>query len=96
MRSNITLKNFENKIKLSEKKKLLNFLNKINNLQWPGFLRSYKKNYIYSYDKKFLNKYQKFKSINIIGMGGSSLGTKAIYSFLRDKIKKKFFFFRKP
>ena len=28
----------------------------------------------------------------MIGMGGSILGSEAIYSFLKDKIKKKFYF----
>ena len=36
--------------------------------------------------------YKKFKTVIIIGMGGSILGAKAIYSFLRHKIKKKFIF----
>ena len=33
------------------------------------------------------------KNIIIIGMGGSILGAKSIYSFLRTKIKKNVFFF---
>ena len=36
--------------------------------------------------------YKKFKTVIIIGMGGSILGAKAIYSFLKHKIKKKFIF----
>ena len=36
--------------------------------------------------------FKKYKTIVIIGMGGSILGTKAIYSFLRHKIKKKLIF----
>jgi len=40
-----------------------------------------------------LNKYSKYKNIIIIGMGGSILGTKSIYSFLKQKIKKEVFFF---
>ena len=38
------------------------------------------------------NNFKKYKTIVIIGMGGSILGTKAIYSFLRHKIKKKLIF----
>ena len=34
----------------------------------------------------------KFQSVVIIGMGGSILGTEAIYYFSRFKIKKKFYF----
>jgi glucose-6-phosphate isomerase len=40
-----------------------------------------------------LAKFNKYKSIIIIGMGGSVLGSKAIYSFCNDKIKKKLVFF---
>ena len=37
-------------------------------------------------------KFKKFKTIFIIGMGGSILGAKAIYDFLKHKIKKNFIF----
>ena len=40
-----------------------------------------------------LKKFRKFKTIAIIGMGGSILGTEAIYNFLNKKIKKRVFFF---
>ncbi len=50
------------------------------------------KNYKYGYSKKFLNKYKNFKYFNIIGMGGSVLGSKSIHQFLKKQIKKKFFF----
>ena len=46
-------------------------------------------------DIKFNKKYsnlKKYKTIVIIGMGGSILGTKAIHSFLKYKIKKKLIF----
>ena len=33
-----------------------------------------------------------FNDLRLIGMGGSSLGTQAIYSFLKHKVKKKFVF----
>ena len=36
-------------------------------------------------------KFKKFKTILIIGMGGSILGAKAIYDFLKHKIKKTLF-----
>ena len=45
-----------------------------------------------SYNKKFLLKFKNFPKIKLIGMGGSSLGAKSIYSFLKYKIKKKFIF----
>ena len=42
---------------------------------------------------KDLSKYKKFKTIVIIGMGGSILGANAIYDFFRFTIKKKVYFF---
>ena len=46
----------------------------------------------FSFKIKDLQKFKRFKSIAIIGMGGSILGPEAIYNFLKKKIKKKFFF----
>ena len=46
----------------------------------------------YNFDIRELKKFKKFKTIIIIGMGGSILGSKAIYSFLKHKIKKKIIF----
>mgnify|MGYP001219487949 CR=1 FL=1 len=43
------------------------------------------------FDAKY-NNFKKYKTIVIIGMGGSILGAKAIYSFLKHKIKKKLIF----
>ena len=40
-----------------------------------------------------INKFQKYKKIAIIGMGGSILGSEAIYNFFKKKIKKKVYFF---
>ncbi|MDC1096019.1 glucose-6-phosphate isomerase [Pelagibacteraceae bacterium] len=50
------------------------------------------KRFKYNFSKKNIKKYQKFKTVHIIGMGGSILGAKAIYSFLGHKIKKNFIF----
>ncbi len=46
----------------------------------------------YNFSLKKVKKFKKFKIIIIIGMGGSILGSKAIYSFLKNKINKKFLF----
>jgi len=89
MGENLILNNFKCKINLKEKKGLYQHLNKIKYLDLPEFFKSFKKNYKYSYNKKIVQKYKKHKIINIVGMGGSILGTKAIYNFLKDKIKKK-------
>ena len=47
----------------------------------PHFFESLKPTYQYSYSKKKLSKYKKFSNIRVIGMGGSILGTEAIYEF---------------
>ena len=92
MDKSLILKSFKNKVNLKEKNKLLNYIKKINNLDKPKFFLSYKKDYRYSYNQKFVKKYMNFKNIHIIGMGGSSLGAKAIYNFFIKKIKKKITF----
>ena len=50
------------------------------------------KNYKFNFNSRQLLKYKKYKTIVIIGMGGSVLGTEAIYNFLKDKVKKKIIF----
>ena len=54
---------------------------------------TFSKNYQYSYNKKEITKFKKYKTISIFGLGGSSLCIKAIYDFLRFKIKKKAYFY---
>ena len=46
-----------------------------------------------NFDLKKLNKFKKYKTVVVIGMGGSILGAEAIYNLLEKKIKKKFIFF---
>ena len=58
----------------------------------PLLFNTFKPGYKYSYPKKKLIKFKKFAHIRIIGMGGSILGTQAIYDFLKKKIKKKLTF----
>ena len=55
-------------------------------------IKSLKKNYVNNFQVKKLSKYKKFLYYRVIGMGGSTLGTQAIYDFLYFKIKKKFTF----
>ena len=89
----IIYKNFNNKNKQLNKKKLSNFLKfKILIEKYPS-LKSLINNYNYSFQKKNLLKFKKYDEFNLIGMGGSILGAQAIYDFLSHKIKKKFFFY---
>ena len=55
-------------------------------------LNSLSNNYRDSYKKNFVNKYKVFSNYRVIGMGGSILGTRTIYEFLKHKIKKNFLF----
>tara|TARA_E500000331_G_scaffold223188_1_gene213746 strand:+ start:4535 stop:5716 length:1182 start_codon:yes stop_codon:yes gene_type:complete len=65
---------------------------KIKNKQSP-LLEVYSKNYDLNIPYKKIKKFRKYENIIIIGMGGSILGIKSIYSFLSSKIKKNVIFF---
>ena len=47
----------------------------------------------FNFKTRNLKKFKNFKTIVLIGMGGSILGSEAIYNFFKKKIKKKFYFF---
>ena len=84
----IFYKNFKiNKIDSNIKKKLRTLINEKNQV-----LQSLSIGYKDSFNKKNLKNYKNYKNVRIIGMGGSSLGTQAIYNFLKNKIKKNFKF----
>ncbi len=85
--NSMSLKKFSNKF---EKE-----LKKINsNIKNPShFFHLLNRDYNFNFYIKDLKKFKKFNTIAIIGMGGSILGAKAIYYFLRKKIKKKVYFF---
>jgi glucose-6-phosphate isomerase len=85
---NIKFNNFEfNKKTFLQKNKILkifkNLLKSHNQI-----LFSMNNNYKDSYDKKFILNLKKINHITLIGMGGSILGAKAIYTFLKPKLKK--------
>ena len=84
----IFFKNFNLKKNTSIIKRKLYFIFKKND----HLIQSLGKNYKDSFNKKDLQKYNKFKKLRVIGMGGSSLGTNAIYNFLKKSIKKEFIF----
>ena len=73
-----------NKIFLELKKDLKNKKKTLNVLD---------NNFLFNFKISELKRFQKFKTIAIVGMGGSILGSEAIYSFLDNKIKKKIYFF---
>ena len=85
--SNIKFKNFNiiksNKVKSFKNEK---WFKKIR------FFETLNPKYKYAYSKSQIRKFSKSKNFRLIGMGGSVLGTQAIYQFLNHKIKKKFIF----
>jgi len=56
-------------------------------------LQSYNKNYEMDFPPSLVKKFSKYNNIVIIGMGGSALGAKSIYSYFKNRIKKNVFFF---
>ena len=85
---NISFKNFLIKKKnLTIKKNLKLILNEKNQV-----IKSLSKSYKDSFNKKSTKHFNKKFDYRIIGMGGSTLGTQAIYDFLKKKIKKNFIF----
>ena len=85
---NINFKNFKIKKNTQKVKKKLKKLLEENN----DVIKSLRKTYKNSYNRKLVNKYNKGLNYRVIGMGGSTLGTQAIYDFLKKKIKKNFSF----
>ena len=68
------------------------FLLDIKNFEIP-LLASYDNDYKFDFSQTMIKKFSKYKNIIVFGMGGSILGTKAVYSFFKKKIKKEVFFF---
>ncbi len=86
---NILFKTFKNNLNTSSTRKI--FLSTIKNKN--EVLDSLSRDYKYSFSNKFIKRFKKkFLFLRIIGMGGSILGTKAIFRFLNFKIKKKIVF----
>ena len=56
-------------------------------------IHSLSKNFKLNFKISDLFRFKKFNTIAIVGMGGSILGSEAIYQFLKNRIKKNFIFF---
>ena len=85
---NINFKNFKRKKINKSLIKELNLFFKNNS----ELFKSLNNKYRYSYSKKLISKFIKMPVLRVIGMGGSILGTEAIYDFLSHKVKKKVIF----
>ena len=93
---------FSKKIKIScfdlkkkNNKKLKRLFSEILQKKDPAYkvIDTFSNKYQFSYDKKKINRLRKYKSISVFGLGGSSLCIKAIYDFLKFKVRKKVYFY---
>ena len=85
---NIKIKNFLSKTNSKiQTKKILSCLKNLIASD-NEILNSMKKNYKDCYKRKLISNFKKKNNINLIGMGGSALGAKAIYNFLGSSNKK--------
>ena len=99
----IIYKNFiQQKFLLSKNKKIIdkNFSRTFNHIyknldSSKDAFNSLSNKFKFNFKTIDLNRFRKFKTVVIIGMGGSILGAEAIYSFLKSKIKKNFLFLDK-
>ena len=98
--SNLNIKNFIKADHINKNLKRI-FLRRINHVikevekeikNKNKTLNILNKNFRFNFRISDLKKFKRFKKIAIIGMGGSILGSEAIYNFLENKIKKKVLF----
>ena len=93
-KNNIWIKNYKNGLSNNFSKKFdkifLEIKSDIKNKDKT--LHVLDKNFKFNFNVKDLKNFKKFKSIAFIGIGGSILGTEAIYNFFRTRIKKKIYF----
>ena len=86
--SGINFLNFKKKIKDKKiKKHLIDLINKNSPI-----IQSLSKNYKDKFNKSFLSKIKKKKNYRLLGMGGSTLGSQAIYQFFGNAVKNNFEF----
>ena len=81
--------NFKNFVDIKKNRNLeIKLKKKLDTCVQEKLIKSFSQKYKYSYENINFKKYNNFKNINLIGMGGSALGAKAIYNFFSPKIKK--------
>jgi len=94
LKNNINKNYFKHNLYLKDKIKLNKIIKNIfNSLDGKkDTLHILSKKLKLNLNKSELKKFNNYKSVILIGMGGSALGAQAIYSFLRQKINKNFIF----
>ena len=94
---NIIYKNsIKKNFNLNLSRKYTNIFNKIklNIDKSEDIFHSLSKNFNFNFKIKDLRQFKKFKTIIVVGMGGSILGSEAIHCFLKKKIKKNVLFLK--
>ena len=100
IKSNLTIKNYLQKNHLNSrvnKKLSSSYKNVISQIIDKTVIPN---QFFYLFNEKFrlnfkvndLKKFKKYKTVVLVGMGGSILGSEAIYCLFRTKIKKNFYF----
>jgi len=97
IKKNNFFKNYSNqsiayKKNLAKTKKLFNSLKEDIYQNKIEVLETFEKKYNYDFSEDTIKKFSNYKNIILIGMGGSILGAKSIYFFLKKKVKKKYSF----
>ena len=77
----------------SKYKKVFNQVNSKSKIP-NQFFYLFNKNHKLSTNISDLKKFKKFNTVVLIGMGGSILGSEAIYRYLNNNVKKKILFFK--
>ena len=94
LKNNISLSYFNRSLYLKDKIKLNKIINNIlislDNKK--DTFHPFSKKFIFNFKNSELKKFNKYKSVILIGIGGSVLGAEAIYTFCNNKIKKNFIF----
>ena len=83
---NISFKNFSIKKNRLINKKIFKIYNNLIK-EKSELIQSLSNDYENSYSSGFIKSFKKIKNFIIIGIGGSILGTKAIYNFLNPRKK---------
>ena len=92
--NSIKFRNFKIKKNLTNIKKEFNSLIFDYYKNKKNILNTLSKDYNDNSNSKIIKKFKKNSFFRIIGMGGSILGSEAIYSFLKKKNYKKFFIYK--
>ena len=100
IKKNITIKNLIQKKYINKRQSIIlnkkfdkvleNILFNLSNFEKTINVLS--NNFKLNFKVKDLKRFKKFDEIVIIGIGGSALGSEAIYNFFEGKIKKKIYF----